>query len=224
MSESDREVIGIRGLDSNLYQQMLAKAKELGKNVSELMNDALKLYLNQVLAASTIGEGSVNLELSKTDLEKLGKVIIRGVVHVKFSEDVDDKTIEEHVVALENCVNVTVPKQAYLNAVTRAKNCINIKPYSEKPLPTFEKETQISEATRIGDIENLELSKEDFETLGKKVVLENIKHLKLSPDVDEETVNNYIEIIQDVEQLEVPKRVYVLILTKQRNCETVTKY
>ncbi len=237
LSEPEKEVIGIRGLDPNLYNQILVKAKETGKNVSELVNDALIRYLDQVLAIPitapvVFGEGAISLMISKSDLEKLGKVIIRGAISVKFAEDVDETAIEEHVVAVENCVSVSVPQQAYINVMKRARNCTSVSPYTEKPsrvsqAPQGEvggQPDRNAEVARIGDLEELELSKEDLEPFGKRIVLENIQDLKLSPDVDVETVNKYIEIIQDVEELEVPKAIYMLILTKQRNCQTITKY
>jgi len=237
LSETEKGVTGIRGLDANLYNQILVKAKEMGKNVSDLVNDALRRYLDQVLAMPVttpeeFGVGAVGLWISKSDLEKLGKVVIRDAVDVKFEEDVDDSAIEEHVVSIIDCVNVQVPQQAYLSLMKRAKNCVNVRPYSEKISPvsqTPQAEVGLqpagnAEVVRIGDLEELELSKEDIETFGKRVVLENIEDLKLAPDVDINTVNKYIEVIQDVETVEVPKSIYMLILTKQRNCQTITKY
>jgi len=237
LSEAEKGVTGIRGLDANLYNQILVKAKEMGKNVSDLVNDALRRYLDQVLAIPVttpeeFGVGAVGLWISKTDMEKLGKVIIRGAVDVKFEEDVDDKAIEEHIVSIINCVNVQVPQQGYLSLMKRARNCVNVRPYSEKISPASQtpqaevglQPAKNAEVVRIGDLEELELSKEDLETFGKRVVLENIEDLKLGPDIDIDTANRYIEIIQNVEQIEVPRAIYMLILTKQRNCQTIAKY
>ena len=114
----------------------------------------------------------------------------------------------------------------------KARNCTSVKSYATKPFPVFQTpQTEVgvqldrnAEVVRIGDLEELELSKEDLETFGKRIVLEDIEDLKLSPDVDVDTVNKYIEVIQDVQELEVPKAIYMLILTKQRDCQTITKY
>jgi len=70
----------------------------------------------------------------------------------------------------------------------------------------------------------LEVSKSDLESLGKKVVFEDIDELKLSPDVDADTVNQYIEVIRRVDELNVPKNIFLLILTKTRECDEVNKY
>jgi len=231
LSEPEKEVIGIRGLNPDLYNQVLVKAKEGGKNVSELINDALRRYLDEVLGTSVnapviFGEGITSLVVSKDDLEKLGKAIIRGATSIKFAEDVDDKAIEEHVVAIENCTSVSIPHLAYISAMKRARNCTVVKSYGDRPstVSRIPQSTGNEEVVRIGDLEELELSKEDLETFGKRVVLEDIEHLKFGPDFDVDTVNKYIETIREVETLEVPRSIYMFVLTKQRGCDTITKY
>ena len=77
---------------------------------------------------------------------------------------------------------------------------------------------------RIGGIQSLEISKEDLESLDKKVVVDDIEELKLGPEIDSETVNQYIEIIRNVQELAVPKSIFMFILAKVRDCEEVKKY
>jgi len=221
MSGEQKDVTAIRGLDSDLYNKMHAKAKETGKNVSELMNDAMKLYLDQVLGAPIVhyGAGAINLNVSKNDLSRLGKVSFRRVIGLRFSEDVDEESIENHIVSLESCVDVKVPEPIYVSVMKRARDCVNVQSY-----PVGASNTLGRDITRIGGLETLEISKEDLKSLGKKVVLEDIEELKLGPDVDAETVNQYIEVIKDVQELTVPRAIFMLILTKVRDCEEVTKY
>jgi len=221
MSGEQKDVTAIRGLDSDLYNKMHAKAKETGKNVSELMNDAMKLYLDQVLGAPTVyyGAGSIGLTVSKNDLIKLRKVTFTAVIGLKFSEDVDEETVENHIVSIDNCVDVKAPQPIYLSVMKKARNCVNIQPYSAE-----RENSQRSDIIRIGGVESLEISKEDLKSLGKKVVLEDIEQLKLGPDVDVETVNQYVEVVKDVEDVTVPRSIYMLILTKVRDCEKVNKY
>jgi len=221
MSGEQKDVIAIRGLDTDLYNKIHAKAKETGKNVSDLMNDAIRLYLDQVLGAPTVhyGAGSIGLTVSKNDLVKLGKVTFSAVIGLKFSEDVDEETVENHIVSIDNCVDVKVPQPIYLSVMKKARNCVNVQPYSAE-----RENSQRSDIIRIGGVESLEISKEDLRSFGKKVVLEDIEQLKISQDVDAETVNQYIEVIKDVEQVTVPRAVFMLILTKVRDCEEVTKY
>jgi len=221
MSGEQKDVTAIRGLDSDLYNKMHAKAKETGKNVSELMNDAMKLYLDQVLGAPIVyyGAGSVDLKVSKNDLSRLGKVSFRGVIGLRFSEDVDEESIENHVVSIESCVDVKVPEPIYVSVMKRATDCVNVQSYL-----VGESNTLGRGITRIGGLDTLEISKEDLKSLGKKVVLEDVEELKIGPDVDAETVNQYIEVIKDVQELTVPRAIFMLVLTKVRDCEKVTKY
>jgi len=220
MSGEAKDVIAIRGLDTDLYNQMHAKAKEMGKNVSELMNDALKLYLDQVLRVPvTYGEGSTNLKVSKADLIKLGKVTIKGVINLTFLEDVDEESVENHLLCVEDCTNVNVPEPVFVNIMKRARDCTNIQSYSVRTA-----NAEGTDILRIGGLESLEISREDLESIGKKVVLEDIEELRLSPDMNPEAVNQYIEVIRNVDQLTVPKSIFMLILTKVRNCGEVNRY
>lgn len=219
MSE-EKDVIAIRGLDNELYNKIHSRAKESGKNVSELMNDAMRLYSDQVLAAPAVyGAGMTNLTVSKADLVKLGKVIFRGVVSLRFSEDVDEESIENHVISIDKCVDVRAPQSVFLNVMKRTRNCVNVQSYS-----VGTSDANGSEIIKIGGMSSLEISKEDLESLGKKVVLQDIDELKLDPDVDTETVNKYIEVIRDVDELKVPRNIFMLILTKTRDCDEVNKY
>jgi hypothetical protein len=221
MSGEQKDVTAIRGLDSDLYNKMHAKAKEIGKNVSDLMNDAMKLYLDQVLGAPTIyyGTGAVNLKVSKNDLARLGKVSFKGVKNLRFSEDVDEEAIENHIVSIESCVDVKVPEPIYVSVMKKARGCVNVQSY-----PVGANNTQGRDTIRIGGLESLEVSNGDLKSLGRKVVLEDIDKLKLGPDVDAETVNQCIEVIKDVKELAVPSSIFMLILTKVRDCGEVTKY
>ena len=220
MSGQQKDVIAVRGLDTELYNKIHARAKETGKNVSELMNDAMKLYLNQVLQHGTVyGDGMVSLRVSKNDLVNFGKVTIRGVTDLGLSEDVDKETVENHLVSIENCVNVNVPQPIFADVMKRVRNCINVQSYLVGTT-----NNQATNIIRIGGIQSLEISKEDLESLDKKVVLEDIEELKLGPQIDLETVNKHIEVIRDVQELTVPKSIFMLILTKVRDCEEVKKY
>jgi len=221
MSGEQKDVIAVRGLNTDLYNKIHAKAKETGRNVSDLMNEAIRLYLDQVTGAPIVhyGTGAVGLTVSKNDLVKLGKVAFRRVIGLRFSEDVDEQTFDNHVDSIEHCIDVKVPEPIYSNVMKKAQYCVNVQPYSAE-----RENSQRSDIIRIGGVESLEISKEDLKSLGKKVVLEDIEQLKLGPDVDAETVNQYIEVVKDVQELTVPRTIFMLILTKVRDCEEVTKY
>jgi hypothetical protein len=221
LSSEQKDVIAIRGLETELYNKILAKAKETGKNVSDLMNDAMRSYLNQVQGTSTVfGENMDNVTVTKKDLSELGKVAFKEVTNLKFTKDVDKETFTNNVLSIEDCDNVQVPEPLYLDAMKKAKGCHNVLRYS------VEEQTQAQDQNiiRIGGIDNLEISKSDLESIGQKVIFENIDELKLSPDVDANAINQYIEAIRNVDELSVPKNVFLLILTKTRDCDEVNKY
>jgi hypothetical protein len=221
LSSEQKDVIAIRGLETELYNKILAKAKETGKNVSDLMNDAMMSYLNQVQGTSTVfGENMDNVTVTKKDLSELGKVAFKEVTNLKFTKDVDKETFTNNVLSIEDCDNVQVPEPLYLDAMKKAKGCHNVLRYS------VEEQTQAQDQNiiRIGGIDNLEISKSDLESIGQKVIFENIDELKLSPDVDANAINQYIEAIRNVDELSVPKNVFLLILTKTRDCDEVNKY
>ena len=221
LSSEQKDVIAIRGLETELYNKILAKAKETGKNVSDLMNDAMRSYLNQVQGTSTVfGENMDNITVTKKDLSELGKVAFKEVTNLKFTKDIDKETFTNNVLSIEDCDNVQVPEPLYLDAMKKAKGCHNVLRYS------IEEQTQAQDQNiiRIGGIDNLEISKSDLESIDQKVIFENIDELKLSPDVDANAINQYIEAIRNVDELSVPKNVFLLILTKTRDCDEVNKY
>jgi len=220
MSSEQKDVTAIRGLETELYNKILAKAKETGKNVSDLMNNAMRSYLNQVQGTSTVfGENMDNVTVTKKDLTELGKVAFKKVTNLKFAKDVDKETFENNVLSIEDCEHVQVPEPLYLDAMKKAKGCLNVLRYSVE-----EQKAQDQNIIRIGGIDNLEISKSDLESVGQKVIFEGIDELKLSPDVDADAVNQYIEAIRNVDELSVPKNVFLLILTKTRDCDEVNKY
>jgi hypothetical protein len=236
MSSEQKDVTAIRGLETELYNKILAKAKETGKNVSDLMNDAMRSYLNQVQGTSIVfGENMDNVTVTKKDLTELGKVAFKNVINLKFTKDVDKETFANNVLSIEDCDNVQVPEPLYLDAMKKAKGGHNVYRYSveeqtqaqDQNIVTrlfLNKQAQDQNIIRIGGIDNLEISKSDLGSIGKKVIFENIDELKLSPDVDADAINQYIEAIRNVDELSVPKNVFLLILTKTRDCDEVNKY
>ncbi|MEM4699765.1 MAG: hypothetical protein QXT74_02285 [Candidatus Nezhaarchaeales archaeon] len=129
------ERVTIRGLDRELYARALALAKEAGRSVGEVINDALRLLLSTGMAATAIatkvaeaGRGIVEefvegakgvltvsgveeLSVSRRDLEAVeGQVSFRGIKRLSFSDDVDYELFERKVASVVMCGEVEVPK------------------------------------------------------------------------------------------------------------------
>jgi len=136
MSEAEkRKTITIRGVDRDLYAKALALAKEAGRGVGEVINDALRLLLSTGVAAATamskvaeagreIVEGfreavrgvlSVSgveeLTVSRGDLEAVeGQVSFKGIKKLKFADDVDPELFQRKVASIAMCEEVELPK------------------------------------------------------------------------------------------------------------------
>ncbi len=77
----------------------------------------------------------------------------------------------------------------------------------------------------ISGVEEIELSKEDFEKFGKRVLISDVGKVVFSQDVDEGTLEKYVAVIRDCEEVSFPKSVSKLLaLSKCRNVGKVTFY
>ncbi|MGD0803837.1 MAG: hypothetical protein ABSA11_07175 [Candidatus Bathyarchaeia archaeon] len=130
-----RKTVAIRGLDTGLYNEVFSMAKKDGKRVSDLVNSALKAYIdgdiaeNVVLPVEDGGEvqagGSFILSvedegevtLSKNDVldisRDMGPFRIESSGTLVFEKDVDAEALRgiEKIVILSG--EVKVPKKAY---------------------------------------------------------------------------------------------------------------
>lgn len=93
----------IRGVDRTLYNNIVAKAKEHGKNVADLMNEAMRVYLNDPApkhhdvfdTKKLIIAGSVSL--SKSDIigihDEVGKFFLENSGELTIDRDVDKEAM-----------------------------------------------------------------------------------------------------------------------------------
>jgi hypothetical protein len=130
-----RKTVAIRGLDTGLYNEVFSMAKKDGKRVSDLVNSALKAYIDGDIAenvvASANGEGVVQaggsfvltiedegeVTLSKNDVldisRDMGPFKIESSGTLVFEKDVDSEALRgiEKIVILSG--EVKVPKKTY---------------------------------------------------------------------------------------------------------------
>ena len=142
-----RKTVAIRGLDTGLYNEVFSMAKKDGKRVSDLVNSALKAYIDGDVAPVKLGEqvieagttqstGSFILSvedegevtLSKNDVldisRDMGPFKIESSGTLTFEKDVDSEALRgiEKIVILSG--EVRVPKktcQARIVFATRLK-------------------------------------------------------------------------------------------------------
>ena len=119
----------IRGMDRDIYNTVIAKAKQQGKNVAELVNEALSQYMNEspkenhdvfdtkklVIAGTVL--------LSKADIvglhKELGKFHLENSGELTFDKDVDQEAFQkiEHI---KNTGKLRVPTDVHHFALLKA--------------------------------------------------------------------------------------------------------
>ncbi len=76
----------------------------------------------------------------------------------------------------------------------------------------------------ITGLNELEVSKEDLEQFGKRVIFSDIKRLYFTDDVDSDTLEKYVAMIRDCEEVRVPKGISkLLVLSKCRDIGKLIK-
>lgn len=77
----------------------------------------------------------------------------------------------------------------------------------------------------ISGVEEVELSKEDFARFGRRILITDIRRVIFSQDVDEETLEKYVAVIRNCDEVSFPKSTSKLLaLSKCRNVGKVSFY
>jgi len=134
---STKKLVGIRGLDMNTYGQMFALAKSRGQNISQLVNESMKLYLEKISGTEVekFEESKKNSDLdpvfnfgklsfSKVDItgifKKVGKFIIENQGELTLEPDIDEEALD----CVEEIVNrgtLNVSKSIHYLVVLKTK-------------------------------------------------------------------------------------------------------
>jgi len=119
----------IRGLDRDTYNNVVAKAKQQGKNVGDLVNDALRQYMDQIPAETPdvfdtkklVIAGSVLL--SKSDIlglhKELGNFHLENSGELTFDKDVDREAFQK-IERINNTGKLRVPSEVHHFALLKA--------------------------------------------------------------------------------------------------------
>jgi len=112
----------IRGLDRNLYNSIVARAKEQGKNVADIVNEAMRAYMNEGAAAvpnvfdtkKLVFTGSVNL--SKSDIlglhDELGPFQLENSGTLTLDKDIDKEAFLR-IERIHNTGKLRVPSNVH---------------------------------------------------------------------------------------------------------------
>jgi hypothetical protein len=119
----------IRGLDRDIYNNIVGKAKQQGKNVAELVNEALTQYMRESTAESPdvfdtkklVIAGSVLL--SKSDIlglhKELGNFHLENSGELTFDKDVDREAFSK-IDRIHNTGKLRVPTDVHHFALLKA--------------------------------------------------------------------------------------------------------
>ena len=134
-----RKTVAIRGLDTELYTEVFSMAKKDGKNVADVVNNALEQYLNND-DAEAIAEGVTlsnsaefilaidddgQISLSKDDIKEIaiemGPFAIESNGSLVFEKDVDKNALAQITRIQVKSGTVKVPRSAYAQFLIKCK-------------------------------------------------------------------------------------------------------
>ncbi len=119
----------IRGMDRDIYNNVVAKAKQQGKNVAELVNEALSQYMKESPSENhdvfdtkkLVIAGSVLL--SKSDIlglhKELGNFHLENSGELPFDKDVDREAFTK-IERINNTGKLRVPTDVHHFALLKA--------------------------------------------------------------------------------------------------------
>ena len=134
-----RKTVAIRGLDTELYTEVFSMAKKDGKNVADVVNNALEQYLNNddaeiiapgvtlsnsaefILAIDDDGEIALSKEDIKEIAVEMGPFAIESNGHLVFEKDVDKNALAQITRIQVKSGTVKVPRTAYAQFLIKCK-------------------------------------------------------------------------------------------------------
>ena len=134
-----RKTVAIRGLNTELYTEVFSMAKKDGKNVADVVNNALEQYLNndgtEAIAAGVTLSNSAEfilaidddgqISLSKEDIKEIsmemGPFAIESNGSLVFEKDVDKNALAQITRIQVKSGTVKVPRTAYAQFLIKCK-------------------------------------------------------------------------------------------------------
>ncbi|KON31595.1 hypothetical protein AC482_00115 [miscellaneous Crenarchaeota group-15 archaeon DG-45] len=132
-----RKTVSIRGLDLELYHEVFSMAKRDGKRVSDVVNSALKVYVeNAYNGQNSYGSDEAGLErfvlrndgdvnLSKQDVigleREVGVFSIENSGHMVFDKDIDRDALKHIERIIIHSGTVEVPRNLYPHFILKSE-------------------------------------------------------------------------------------------------------
>lgn len=133
-----RKTVAIRGLDTELYHEVFSMAKKDGKRVAEVVNQALKAFIDEDYENNGYGSnGSSNnlnlytlrndgeISLSKKDIiglkKEMGQFMIETSGKLVFEKDIDNESLKSIEKIVVHDGTVEVPRGLYPQVLIRSE-------------------------------------------------------------------------------------------------------
>ncbi|HKZ42833.1 MAG TPA: hypothetical protein VJ044_17855 [Candidatus Hodarchaeales archaeon] len=134
---SEKRVIGIRGLDECLYDEIQNYAKKSEQNIADIFNKALELFLKETAKgyrppvivsghSRFIINGDALVHLAPLRVENCERVVVEN------DEKLTPELVETNLEGIRNADEIHVPQRLYYLIVKKAKNAERIIPYEGK--------------------------------------------------------------------------------------------
>ncbi|MEM0073354.1 MAG: hypothetical protein QXH31_01705 [Thermoplasmatales archaeon] len=124
--EEDKESVSIKGIQKNLYERMKSLARETGRTVGEVTNDAYKIALSAASQTRKVGEEffqglSEKRVVMVRDLKKLDisgeelreykkKVAFRNIEELTF-KNLGKEDFDQYIDSITNVKILSLPKE-----------------------------------------------------------------------------------------------------------------
>jgi hypothetical protein len=178
------ETVTIRGVNQEIYKELSILAKQEGRNLGDLANDAFTQYLSRSKGSRMIGQGIGILILSRADLERMNTVTIVGCKTLIFGENVDEETFDKHINQIRGCGTVIASESILPKVLSIASGCNVITSQRDEYTDTIE----------IAEMEELTVSGQDLQESEKPVEFVEIENLVFRDHLDEEAFNKIASI------------------------------
>lgn len=122
--KEENRSVSIKGVKKDVYQRMMHLARDSGKTLGEITNDAYRTFISTVDGARNVSHSFIEgakgtritsienirtLTLDKKDLEEIGhQVDIRNIDDLTL-ENIDNETFDQYVKTITGVKNLTIP-------------------------------------------------------------------------------------------------------------------
>lgn len=132
----DDETISVKGIKKEIYENIKEIAKNTGKTIGEITNEAYKMFLSATTTIREAGDQFIsglkestsinvsnidNLEISGDEIKKFGKKIsFANIKNLKIM-NINEQDFENYVVSIINVEKLEIPKE--LNRLKVLERC-----------------------------------------------------------------------------------------------------